>query len=59
MKRRSKARALALQILYAWEMREGEGLREVAEATAQRPAARANPRPASSEEIEALLRAVW
>ncbi len=31
MKRRSKARALALQVLYAWEMREGEGLREVGE----------------------------
>jgi N utilization substance protein B len=32
VKRRSKARALALQILYAWEMREGEGLKEVGEA---------------------------
>ena len=32
MKRRSKARALALQILYAWEMRDGEGLREVGES---------------------------
>ncbi|HEY7460306.1 MAG TPA: transcription antitermination factor NusB [Gemmatimonadota bacterium] len=31
MKRRSKARALALQVLYAWEMREGEGLCEVGE----------------------------
>jgi N utilization substance protein B len=31
VKRRSKARALALQVLYAWEMREGEGLREVGE----------------------------
>jgi N utilization substance protein B len=30
MKRRSKARALALQALYAWEMREGEGLPETA-----------------------------
>jgi N utilization substance protein B len=26
-----QARALALQVLYAWEMREGEGLREVGE----------------------------
>jgi N utilization substance protein B len=31
VKRRSKARALTLQILYAWEMREGEGLRDVGE----------------------------
>jgi N utilization substance protein B len=30
MKRRSKGRALALQALYAWEMREGEGLPETA-----------------------------
>ena len=34
-------------------------LREVAEATAQRPAARANPRAAGPDEIEPLLRAVW
>jgi N utilization substance protein B len=32
VKRRSKARALALQILYAWEMRDGEGLRDVGES---------------------------
>lgn len=34
-------------------------LREVAEATAARPAARSNPRPASVDDIEALLRGVW
>jgi alcohol dehydrogenase class IV len=36
-----------------------EELHEVADATAQRPAARANPRPAGPDEIEALLRSVW
>lgn len=34
-------------------------LREVAQATSERPAARANPRPARAAEIEELLRAVW
>ena len=34
-------------------------LGEVAEAAAARPAARANPRPASPEQIEELLRSVW
>jgi maleylacetate reductase len=34
-------------------------LREIAEATAARPAARANPRPASVAQIEDLLRSVW
>jgi maleylacetate reductase len=34
-------------------------LGEVAEAAAARPAARANPRPASAAEIEELLRSVW
>ncbi len=48
MKRRSKARALALQVLYAWEMREGEGLREVGERMlAERE---------SSEETQAFTR---
>lgn len=48
MKRRSKGRALALQVLYAWEMREGEGLREVGERMlAERE---------SSEETQAFTR---
>ena len=34
-------------------------LGEVAAETAQRPAARANPRPATAEDVEALLRSVW
>ena len=34
-------------------------LDEVAEAVAVRPGARANPRPASAEEIAGLLRSVW
>jgi len=34
-------------------------LGEVAEAAAARPAARANPRPATAPEIEELLRSVW
>ena len=34
-------------------------LREVAEATANRPAARSNPRAATPEDIETLLRSVW
>ena len=34
-------------------------LGEVAEAAAARPAARANPRPASPAQIEELLRSVW
>jgi alcohol dehydrogenase class IV len=34
-------------------------LPEVAEATASRPAARSNPRPASVAEIEVLLRGIW
>lgn len=37
---------------------EGE-LRELADATAERPATRANPRPASSAEIEELFREIW
>ena len=37
---------------------EGE-LHDVAAATAQRPGARSNPRPATADEIEALLRSVW
>jgi len=36
-----------------------EDLPEVAEATAQRPGARANPRPASPTQIEQLLESVW
>jgi len=36
-----------------------EELDEVAEATAVRPGARANPRPASPAEIAALLHSVW
>jgi len=31
----------------------------LAEETAERPGARANPRPASADDIEALLRTVW
>ena len=34
-------------------------LSELAAETAQRPGARANPRPASADDIEALLRTVW
>jgi maleylacetate reductase len=34
-------------------------LAEVAALTAQRPGARANPRPASADEIEALFRSIW
>ena len=34
-------------------------LPELAAETADRPGARANPRPASAEDIEGLLRAVW
>lgn len=34
-------------------------LGEVARAVAERPGARANPRPASPEQIEELLRSVW
>ena len=34
-------------------------LADVAAATAERPAARSNPRPVSPAEIEALLRSVW
>ena len=36
-----------------------EDLDEVAEATAVRPGAKANPRPASVDEIAGLLRSVW
>ena len=34
-------------------------LSELAAETAERPGARANPRPASADDIEALLRTVW
>jgi maleylacetate reductase len=34
-------------------------LGEVAAETAQRPAARANPRPVTADDVEALLRSVW
>jgi len=34
-------------------------LADVAARTAERPAARSNPRPASPEDIEALLRSIW
>src|SRR5262249_40345465 len=34
-------------------------LRRLAEAIAQRPGARANPRPATPADVEALLRSVW
>jgi len=34
-------------------------LPEVAVETAQRPGARANPRPATADDIEALLRSIW
>ena len=36
-----------------------EDLNELGEATAARPGARANPRPASPAEIAELLRSVW
>jgi maleylacetate reductase len=35
------------------------GLGELAELIAARPGARVNPRPASAEDVESLLRAVW
>jgi maleylacetate reductase len=34
-------------------------LREVAEAAAARPGAKANPRPATPDDVEALLREIW
>jgi maleylacetate reductase len=34
-------------------------LPEIAAETAQRPGARANPRPATADDIEALLRSIW
>jgi maleylacetate reductase len=34
-------------------------LPEVAAETAQRPGSRANPRPATAEDVEALLRSIW
>jgi alcohol dehydrogenase class IV len=36
-----------------------EDLDEIAQATADRPGARANPRPASPAEIAELLRSIW
>jgi alcohol dehydrogenase class IV len=36
-----------------------ESLGEVAEATVVRAGARANPRPATAEQVHGLLRAVW
>ena len=36
-----------------------EDLRDVAEATAERPAARSNPRAVSPDDVEVLMRAVW
>ena len=35
------------------------GLGELGELIAARPGARVNPRPASAEDVEGLLRAVW
>ena len=40
------------------EIPESE-LQEVAAETARRPGARSNPRPATADDIEALLRSVW
>jgi alcohol dehydrogenase class IV len=40
------------------EVPEGD-LREIAEATAVRGGAKANPRPASVEQIEELLLSIW
>ncbi len=36
-----------------------DDLPEVAEATAQRPAARSNPRPVTPGDVESLLRSIW
>jgi alcohol dehydrogenase class IV len=36
-----------------------DGLREVAELTASRPGALANPRPASPQQILELFRSIW
>jgi maleylacetate reductase len=36
-----------------------EDLPQLADAISQRPGARANPRPASSADVEALLRSIW
>ncbi len=44
--------------LRGFEIREGD-LREVAEAVVGRPGARANPRPVTVDDAEALLRSIW
>jgi maleylacetate reductase len=36
-----------------------DGLQEVAAKSAERPGARSNPRPATGDDIDALLRSVW
>ena len=52
------ARLGGFERLRDFEVPEGE-LSDLAVETAARPGARANPRPASAEDIEALLRSVW
>jgi maleylacetate reductase len=52
------ARLGGFERLRDFGMAEGE-LPELAAETAARPGARANPRPVSPEDVEALLRSVW
>ena len=52
------ARLGDFQRLRDFDVPESE-LPELAAETAERPGARANPRPASADDIEALLRTVW
>jgi maleylacetate reductase len=58
------ARVDELARLGGFERLRGSGipeseLRDVAAETAARPGARANPRPATADDVEELLRAVW
>ena len=52
------ARLGGFERLRDFDVPEGE-LADLAAETAERPGARANPRPASADDIEALLRSVW
>ena len=52
------ARLGGFERLRDFDVPESE-LSELAAETAERPGARANPRPASADDIEALLRTVW
>jgi alcohol dehydrogenase class IV len=52
------ARLGGFELLRDHGIPEGD-LQEVAAETAQRPGARSNPRTATPDDIEALLRSVW